>query len=111
MSSSLQESFHLDAVDQGELYDLLLGYYGGASHPSPFEIILPGERDRYALKLVYDKTDRLVDVVPGPLVDAQPHDIPALRKRIETELLRDHGTRIARRIMFADQPVNGSFRY
>ena len=96
-------------VDQGELEQLLVFFYGSGHHLSANEITHSRKGSGVALRALYNMDGRLHKVLVGP--DALPDDVEQLRSTIEAELLIDAKPRIRRQVLFSAVPATGHFKY
>jgi hypothetical protein len=96
-------------VDQGELEQLFLSFFGSGAHPSPKEITHGRQGAGVALRVLYNNDGKLQKVLVGP--NALPDDVEQLRNKIDAELLTDGQLRVRRQVLFSSVPANGYFRY
>jgi hypothetical protein len=97
-----------DQVDHSELQQVIQGHFRTASQPGLREIVYPGD-NRYAIKLVYAKTDQLTDIEAGELLTSELEE--KLSRAVKEALLEPAGYRVHRQVFFADQKLAGSWRY
>lgn len=80
---NLFEVFRAADVDEAELQDILLNYFHGAMQLSPDEVVCPGHKTDYSLKLVYGKNG-LTKIIPGP--KPTDEDVTSIKRRMTKEL-------------------------
>jgi hypothetical protein len=108
MPHRLWSALAADRVDHFELQRVIQTHFASASQSGSHEIIYPGG-ERWALKLVFSKSDALIDIEPGVLLT--PELEQDLSEAVAAKLLVNDGLRIFRRVFFADRKVSGSWRY
>jgi len=107
-SENLFDIFQASVVGQEELEQILGGYFHGASGLSPDEIVYPGHKTEYALKLRYSNGS-LASIEPGPKLTTD--DIETIKCKIATDILAAAGTHVGRALLFSAVPVVGYFKY
>src|SRR5580698_5889666 len=97
MPHRLWSALAADRVDHFELQRVIQTHFASASQSGSHEIIYPGG-ERWALKLVFSKSDALIDIEPGVLLT--PELEQDLSEAVAAKLLVNDGLRIFRRVFF-----------
>jgi len=97
-------------LDQSELEQVLLSKYSssGGDRNDQNALLFPGDQERYAVKMVFDKRHALADILAGPRLDSS--ELSDLKELIECELLTSGKARVGNWILFAALPTSGYFR-
>jgi hypothetical protein len=108
MPKNLWKALAADRVDHGELQQVIQRHFSSSSQPGVREITYPGE-DCYALKLIFNKEDRLTRLEAGPAFTTELEQ--KLQRAIDAALLTAAPGRVCRNVLFANFKLTGSWRY
>jgi hypothetical protein len=107
-AKNLFQIFHCSELDQNEFEQVVTSYFGHGYYAPPE--MHHGRKDRNcALRTIYNKTGKLIEVRGGP--DLCAGDIEGLRHRIESELLTEVATKVRSSVLFSPVPTVGYLRY
>lgn len=100
-----------EPYDSSELERVLLSKYGSSrgDRNSARALLYPGDQERYAVRLVFDKNYVLKDAEAGPLL-SDP-DLSELHDLIKRESLTSGPPKVETWTLFAALPVSGHFRW
>jgi Apea-like HEPN len=112
MSEELIARLHVHEVDPHELAVILIDGYPRAEGGGP-DVLLFAADGRVAMTLRYgtrgDDPRTLIGIEPGDAFDPSVFDATA--RRVESDILGDHGTAICRQIVLTRRPVTGAWRH
>jgi putative component of toxin-antitoxin plasmid stabilization module len=95
-------------ADRAELEQVLLSHYGWGSATDD-GIAYARKGEEIGLRVCYDNSWEIAALLTGPGFTNTDEEI--LRRRILDQLLTKGPERIGRKVLFADVPTKGWFRY
>jgi len=97
-------------VDQSELEQILLGYFGGSHGISAEEFVYSHRGDSEpALRVKYSDDHGISAIEAGPTLLAS--DVDAIAGRINSDLIQPAPSQIGQTVLFSYSPITGFFRY